>query len=43
MPGVMKLMVYGDVHVHAVRVSVDPDSAGVFGFTPLIVRENGLP
>ncbi len=42
-PGVMKLMVYGDVHVHAVRVSVDPDSAGVFGFTPLIVRENGLP
>ena len=43
LPGVTKLMVYGDVHIHAVRVSVDPDSAGVFGFTPLIVPEHGLP
>lgn len=42
-PGVTKLMVYGDTHIHAVRVRVDPNSPGVFGFTPLIVPENGLP
>lgn len=42
-PGAMKLMVFGDRQVHAVRVSVDPDAPGVFGFTPLIVPENGLP
>ena len=42
-PGVTKMMVYGDTHIHAVRVSVDPNSAGVFGFTPLIVPENLLP
>lgn len=42
-PGVTRMMVYGDTLIHAVRVSVDPDSAGVFGFTPLIVPENGLP
>ena len=37
---VLKLMVYGEHDVHAVRVIVDPDSAGVFGFVPLIVPEN---
>jgi hypothetical protein len=37
---VLKLMVYGENDVHAVRVIVDPDSAGVFGFVPLIVPEN---
>jgi hypothetical protein len=42
-PGVMKMMVYGDRHVHAVRVGVDPASPHVFSFTPLIVPENGLP
>jgi hypothetical protein len=31
----------GERLVHAVRVLVDPDSAGVFGFVPLIVPENG--
>lgn len=41
-PGVNKLMVYGDTLVHAVRVLVDPDSSHVFGFMPLIVPENGM-
>jgi hypothetical protein len=39
-PNVLKLMVYGEDDVHAVRVIVDPDSPGVFGFVPLIVPEN---
>ena len=39
-PNVLKLMVYGENDVHAVRVIVDPDSPGVFGFVPLIVPEN---
>jgi hypothetical protein len=37
---VLKLMGYGENDVHAVRVIVDPDSPGVFGFVPLIVPEN---
>lgn len=37
---VLRLMVYGDGDVHAVRVLVDPDSAGVFGFVPMIIPEN---
>jgi hypothetical protein len=41
-PGVDKLMVYGDTLVHGVRVLVDPDSPGPFGFVPLIIPENGL-
>ena len=40
-PNVMRLEVMGEAHVHAVRVLVDPDSPGVFGFVPLIVPENG--
>lgn len=39
-PNVLRLMVYGDGDVHAVRVIVDPDSAGVFGFVPMIIPEN---
>lgn len=39
-PNVLRLMVYGDGDVHAVRVLVDPDSAGVFGFVPMIIPEN---
>lgn len=42
MPNVLRLEVMGETHVHAVRVLVDPDSAGVFGFVPLIVPENGV-
>lgn len=41
-PNVLKLMVYGEFDIHAVRVLVDPDSPGVFGFIPLIVPENGM-
>ncbi len=40
-PNVLRLQVMGDTLVHAVRVIVDPDSPGVFGFVPLIVPENG--
>lgn len=36
----MRLMLYGDGDLHAVRVLVDPASAGVFGFVPMIVPEN---
>ena len=39
-PNALRLMLYGDEDVHAVRVIVDPDSPGVFGFVPLIVPEN---
>jgi hypothetical protein len=39
-PNVLRLMVYGEDDVHAIRVIVDPDSAGVFGFVPLIIPEN---
>ena len=39
-PNVLRLMVYGDSDVHAIRVIVDPDSAGVFGFVPMIIPEN---
>ncbi|MDQ8732212.1 hypothetical protein [Bradyrhizobium sp. LHD-71] len=39
-PNVMKLMVYGEDDIHAVRIIVDPDSPGVFGYVPLIVPEN---
>jgi hypothetical protein len=39
-PGVNSLMVYGETLVHGVRVTVDPDSPGVFGFIPLLIPEN---
>jgi hypothetical protein len=38
---VVRLEVFGATHVHAVKVLVDPDSPGVFGFVPLMVKENG--
>lgn len=41
-PDVNSLMVYGETLIHGVRVTVDPDSAGVFGFVPLIIPENGM-
>jgi hypothetical protein len=41
-PHVLRLEVMGERLVHAVRVLVDPDSPGVFGFVPLIVPENGV-
>jgi hypothetical protein len=40
-PNTFRLQVPGDELVHAVRVLVDPDMPGVFGFMPLIVPENG--
>ena len=40
-PNVLRLEVMGAEDVHAVRVVVDPDSPGVFGFFPLLVPENG--
>jgi hypothetical protein len=40
-PNVLRLQVFGEKDAHAVRVIVDPDSPGVFGFIPLIVLENG--
>ncbi|MGL4240396.1 MAG: hypothetical protein ACRCTI_04715 [Beijerinckiaceae bacterium] len=40
-PHTTRLQVMGARDVHGVRVTVDPDTPGVFGFTPLIVRENG--
>lgn len=39
-PGVTNLMLFGETEIHGVKITVDPDSAGVFGFTPIIVREN---
>jgi hypothetical protein len=40
-PNILRLQVMGETQVHAVRVIVDPDTPGVFGFVPLIVPENG--
>jgi hypothetical protein len=40
-PNTFRLQLPGDHLVHAVRVLVDPDMPGVFGFVPLIVLEKG--
>ncbi len=40
-PSAMRLQVYGANQVHGVLVGVDPNTAGVFSFTPIIVPENG--
>ena len=40
-PNVWRLQVMGESYIHAVTVTVDPSSPGVFGFRPLIVLENG--
>lgn len=39
-PGVTALQVMGEHDVHGVKVSVDPETPGVFSFAPLIVPEN---
>jgi hypothetical protein len=38
--GVLRLQVMGEAYVHAVRVHVDPATAAVFSFEPLIVPGN---
>jgi hypothetical protein len=40
-PNTLRLQLQGDHLVHAMRILVDPDMPGVFGFVPLIVPENG--
>ncbi len=40
-PNVWRLQVMGETFIHAVTVTVDPSSPGVFGFKPFIVPENG--
>jgi hypothetical protein len=40
-PNTLRLQLFGDDLVHAMRVLVDPDMPGVFGFVPLIVPANG--
>jgi hypothetical protein len=39
-PGVINLMLYGETEIHGVKIGVDPDTAGVFSFTPVIINEN---
>ena len=40
-PNVLRLQLWGEGKVHAMRIIVDPDMPGVFSFAPLIVPENG--
>jgi hypothetical protein len=40
-PNTLRLQIWGDGLVHAMRIIVDPDMPGVFSFAPLIVPENG--
>ena len=40
-PNTLRLQLFGDPLIHAMRILVDPDMPGVFGFIPLIVPENG--
>ncbi len=40
-PNTLRLQLQGDELVHAMRILVDPDMPGVFGFVPLIVPDNG--
>lgn len=40
LPNVTRLQVMGEALVHGVQVLVDPADPGVFGFVPLIVKEN---
>lgn len=40
-PNTIRLQVYGANQVHGVIVRVEPNTPGVFGFTPFIVPENG--
>lgn len=38
--GVTNLMVWGETEIHGVKVTVDPDSPGVFTFGSILVPEN---
>ncbi len=38
---VLRLQLWGEKKVHAMRIIADPDMHGVFSFAPLIVPENG--
>lgn len=40
-PNAWRMQVMGETHMHAVKITVDPTSSGVFSYTPLIVPENG--
>lgn len=40
-PNVLRLQLWGEGKVHAMRVIVDPDMPGVFSFAPLIAPGNG--
>lgn len=40
-PNVLRLQLWGEGKVHAMRIIVDPDMPGVFSFAPLIIPENG--
>lgn len=39
-PGVTNLMGWGEGDIHGVKVTVDPDTSHVFGFSSIIVPEN---
>ena len=39
-PNVTRLMVFGDVEVHGVKITVDTDNPDVFSFSTLMVPEN---
>ena len=39
-PGITNLMLWGETQIHGLKVTVDPDSPGVFGFTSIIIPEN---
>ncbi len=40
-PNTLRLQLWGQSKVHAMRVVVDPDMPGVFSFAPLIISQNG--
>jgi hypothetical protein len=39
-PGVTNLMLFGETEIHGVKITVDPDSAGVFSYTPVLIKGN---
>jgi hypothetical protein len=41
-PGATKLMNWGEGEVHGTRITIDPDTAHVFGYSSIIVPENGV-
>ena len=40
-PNAWRMQVMGENYIHGVKVTVDPETPGVFGYTPIIVPENG--